>query len=66
MAALMAAMAAWPVQAQTIVAATAADVVTAINDANAGQTVNLDVLGGTAIDLSGVTVPTFAPATAAF
>ena len=52
-----------PARGQIINAMTPTDVVTAINDANAGGSVNLDVASGVAIDLSGTTLPTYGATT---
>ena len=57
--ALIAAHAGVAVAQTTINASGPADVVTAINDANAGQTVYLLIPSGTSIDLSSTTLPTY-------
>ena len=51
-----------PSRAQTIQATTPADVTTAINDANAGGTVNLDIAPAVTIDLTATTLPAYATA----
>ena len=51
-----------PSRAQTIQATTPADITTAVNDANAGGTVNLDIAPAVTIDLTTTTLPAYATA----